>query len=81
MEDFDYKSFQAKVLEQLKSSKPLLDKDCAFAPLLENLLDAALEGEMDAINSVFPETIVQSCIVHLIRNSINMLPANIKRLF
>lgn len=48
MEDFDYKSFQAKALEQLKSGKPLLGKDGAFAPLLENLLNAALEGEMDA---------------------------------
>lgn len=48
MEEFDYKSFQAKVLEQLKSGKPLLGKDGAFAPLLENILNAALEGEMDA---------------------------------
>ena len=47
MEDFDYKSFQAKALEQLKAGKPLLGKDGAFAPLLENLLNAALEGEMD----------------------------------
>jgi putative transposase len=34
MEDFDYKSFQAKELEQLKSGKPLLGKDGAFALLL-----------------------------------------------
>ena len=27
MEDFDYKSFQAKALELLKSGKPLLGKD------------------------------------------------------
>ena len=47
MEDFDYKSSQAKALEQLKAGKPLLGKDGAFAPLLENLLNAALEGEMD----------------------------------
>ena len=47
MEDFDYKAFQAKVLEQVKSGKPLLGKDGAFAPLLENILNAALEGEMD----------------------------------
>ena len=48
MEEFDYKAFQAKVLEQIKSGKPLLGKDGAFAPLLENILNAALEGEMDA---------------------------------
>lgn len=48
MEDFDYKAFQAKVLEQIKSGQPLLGKGGAFAPLLENILNAALEGEMDA---------------------------------
>jgi Transposase and inactivated derivatives len=48
MEEFNYKEFQSKVLEQLKSGKPLLGKDGAFAPLLENILNAALEGEMDA---------------------------------
>lgn len=48
MVEFDYKAFQAKVLEQIKSGKPLLGKDGAFAPLLENILNAALEGEMDA---------------------------------
>jgi transposase-like protein len=48
MEEFDYKAFQSKVLDQIKSGKPLLGKDGAFAPLLENILNAALEGEMDA---------------------------------
>lgn len=48
MEEFDYKAFQAKVMEQLKSGKPLLGKDGAFAPMLENILNAILEGEMDA---------------------------------
>jgi len=48
MEEFDYKAFQAKVLEQIKSGKPLLGKDGAFAPLKKNILNAALEGEIDA---------------------------------
>ena len=48
MEDFDCKASQVKVLEQIKSGKSLLGKDGAFAPLLENILNAALEGEMDA---------------------------------
>jgi len=48
MEEFDYKAFQAQVLEQVKSGKPLLGKGGAFAPLLENILNAALEGEMGA---------------------------------
>lgn len=48
MEEFDFKSFQTQALEQLRNGKPLLGKDGVFAPLLENLLNAALEGEMDA---------------------------------
>ncbi|KAA6311753.1 hypothetical protein EZS27_037182, partial [termite gut metagenome] len=30
MEEFDYKAFQSKVLDQIKSGKPLLGKDGAF---------------------------------------------------
>ncbi len=37
-----------KAIEQLKAGKPLLGKDEAFAPLLESILSATLEGEMDA---------------------------------
>jgi hypothetical protein len=51
MEEFDYQAFQAKALEQFKLGKPLLGKGGAFAPLLENLLNAALAGEMDATMS------------------------------
>ena len=47
MEEFDFKSFQNHALEQLRNGKPLLGKDGVFVPLLENLLNAALEGEMD----------------------------------
>ena len=45
--EFDFESIKNKALEQLKSGKPLLGKGGAFAPLLENILNAALEGEMD----------------------------------
>lgn len=48
MEEFDFESIKNKALEQLKSGKSLLGKDGAFAPLLESILNAALEGEMDA---------------------------------
>lgn len=48
MEEFDFKAFQAKVVEQLRSGEPLLGKGGAFAPLLESILNAALEGEMDS---------------------------------
>lgn len=37
-EEFDFESIKNKALEQLKSGKPLLGKDGAFAPLLESIL-------------------------------------------
>jgi len=33
-----------------------------------------LKGFAEAINSVFPQTIVQLCIVHMLRNSLNYVP-------
>ena len=48
MSEFDFESIKTKAIEQLKAGKPLLGKDGAFAPLLESILNAALEGEMDA---------------------------------
>ena len=36
-EEFDFESIKNKALEQLKSGKPLLGKDGAFAPLLESI--------------------------------------------
>ena len=33
-----------------------------------------LKGFPDAINSAFPETMVQTCIVHLVRHSLNFCP-------
>jgi len=47
-EEFDFESIKNKAIAQLKSGKPLLGKDGAFAPLLESIINAALEGEMDA---------------------------------
>ena len=48
MSEFDFESIKNKAIEQLKAGKPLLGKDGAFAPLLESILNVALEGEMDA---------------------------------
>ena len=45
--DFNFEEIKNKALEQLKYGKSLLGKDGAFAPLLERILNAALEGEMD----------------------------------
>ena len=39
---------QKKALEQFKSGQPLLGKDGAFAPMLKQFLEAALQAEMDA---------------------------------
>lgn len=44
----DFNELGAQVLEELKAGKPLFGKDGALAPLLENIINAALEGEMDA---------------------------------
>lgn len=41
------KELQKKVLEQLKSGKSLFGKDGAFAPLLKNFIEKALEAEME----------------------------------
>lgn len=44
----DFESFKANAIEQLKAGVPLSGKDGVLAPLLENLLTSALEGEMDS---------------------------------
>ena len=43
-EEIDYKL----AAEQLRTGKPLFGKDGALAPMLERILNATLEGEMDA---------------------------------
>lgn len=46
--EFDYEKFKTEAIEQIKSGKSWMGKDGIFTPLLQNLLNAALEGEMDA---------------------------------
>ena len=46
-EEFDFESIKDKAIEQLKAGKPLLGNDGAFAPLLESIMNAALEGERE----------------------------------
>ncbi len=43
-EEIDYK----RAAEQLRNGEPLLGKDGALARMLARILNAALEGEMDA---------------------------------
>lgn len=45
---FDFEKFKVQAIEKLKAGVPLSGKDGVLAPLLENLLNSALEGEMDS---------------------------------
>lgn len=44
---FDYEALKKKTLEQFRSGKSLFGKDGAFAPLLQDFLESALQAEMD----------------------------------
>ncbi len=46
-EPFDYEMAKQKVKEQLRSGKSLFGKDGAFAPLLQEMLNSILEGEIE----------------------------------
>lgn len=54
--------FWLRVMNELKNR--------GIADMLIAVVDG-LKGFPDAINAVFPETVVQTCIVHLIRNSMS----------
>jgi len=45
---FDYESFEKQALDQLKKGVPLEGKDGILSPLLKQLLESSLEGELDA---------------------------------
>ena len=47
MESEEFKAMQAKALAQLMSGQSLTGKDGAFAPLLKQFLETALEAEMN----------------------------------
>ena len=44
---FDYEALKKKTLEQFRSGKSLFGKEGAFAPLLKDFLEAALQAEME----------------------------------
>jgi transposase-like protein len=46
-EPFDYEKAKQKVKEQLRSGKSLFSNDGAFAPLLQEMLNSILEGEIE----------------------------------
>lgn len=45
--DFDYNGLKKKFIEQFRSGKSLFGKDGAFAPLLKEFLEAAMEAELE----------------------------------
>ena len=46
-EAFDYEALKKKTLEQFRSGKSLFSKGGAFAPLLKDFIEAALQAELD----------------------------------
>src|SRR5579872_6311083 len=44
----DLEVFKAKILEHIKAGKPLNGKNGVLAPLIKEVMNAALEGEMEA---------------------------------
>ncbi len=48
LEPFDYELAKQKVKEQFRTGKSLYGKDGAFAPLLQDMLNSILEGEMES---------------------------------
>ena len=46
-EPFDYEKAKQKVKEQFRSGKSLFGKEGAFAPLLQEMINSILEGEME----------------------------------
>ena len=49
----EYEVLKKKALEQFKTGQSLLGKDGAFAPLLKQFLESALEADTGRQNSSF----------------------------
>lgn len=45
---FDFEAFSRDAAEKLKAGKPMTGVDGVFTPLLKQIIEASLEGEMDA---------------------------------
>ncbi|KTD58163.1 transposase [Legionella sainthelensi] len=48
LSNFDFNEFKSEALSQLKSGQSLTGKDGILTPLIKELLESALEGEMDS---------------------------------
>jgi putative transposase len=47
-ENFDFESFRKEAIAGLKAGRPFLGKDGVATPLLKRILEASLEGEIEA---------------------------------
>lgn len=47
-EDFDFEAFRQEVVTGLKEGRPFLGKDGTITPLLKRILEASLDGEVEA---------------------------------
>ena len=47
-QQFDYKEFEAEAIKRLSEGKPLEGKNGVLAPLIKRLVEAGLNGEMNA---------------------------------
>jgi putative transposase len=48
LEDFNFGEFERSALDRLKAGEPLTGKEGILTPLIKRLLEASLEGEMEA---------------------------------
>ena len=48
LNNFNFEDFKEEALSQIKSGQSLTGKDGVLTPLIKQLLEAALEGEIDA---------------------------------
>lgn len=48
LDQFNFDQFQEETIKKLKSGQPLTGKDGVLTPLIKQLLEAALEGEMES---------------------------------
>ena len=48
VEDFNFEAFQAEAISRLKSGEKLTGKEGILTPLIKQLLEASLEGEMES---------------------------------
>lgn len=46
--NFDFNQFKKAAIEKIKSGHDLTGKDGILTPLIKEILEAALDGEMDA---------------------------------